>query len=77
MEIFRAAIAARRSRWYALNMMRCKKQPRVAPASFCRNSYRCIHETVDQLQENVEPHQPAEKEVELDANKLNRILKSC
>jgi hypothetical protein len=49
-EMFRTVIAARSARWYALNMMRCTEHPRVARL-FCRNTYRCIHETVYQLQE--------------------------
>jgi hypothetical protein len=49
-EILSTAIAARSPRWYPLNMMRCQEQTRVARL-FCKNSYRCIHETVDQLQE--------------------------
>ncbi len=48
-EIRGSAIAARNPRWYALNMMRCQVLPRVARL-FCKNSYRCIHETIDQLQ---------------------------
>lgn len=49
-EFFRSTIAADRARWYAEDMMRWKEQFRVARL-FYKNSYRCIHETIHQLQE--------------------------
>jgi|HubBroStandDraft_2_1064218.scaffolds.fasta_scaffold04576_6 hypothetical protein len=48
--ICRRTIAADRTRWYALDMMRWKEQFRVARL-FSNKSYRCIHETLHQLQE--------------------------
>src|SRR5271170_1993277 len=45
-----AWIAGHLAGWYALGMMRYVKQFRVA-RPFLRYSYRCIHETFDQLQE--------------------------
>jgi hypothetical protein len=49
-DILLTTIAALGLRWYPFNMMRCQEQPRVS-CLFCKNSYRCIHETFDQLQE--------------------------
>src|SRR5579859_4647208 len=44
------AIAGCGARWYPVNRMRNKDRTRVA-RRFCKISYRCIHETVHQLQE--------------------------
>jgi ribosomal subunit interface protein len=73
---FRTVIAARSARWYALNMMRCAEQSIPAsPASSVRTPTGASMK-LSISYKNVEPHKPAEKEVERYASKLNRLLKS-